>query len=144
MLVPQTLAKRVIVETPYDQASKRNKKTSLTYAKACIENSMQKGEVPHSSTVPSTDVLVAVYVDLGITPEMRLAIEAAMNKGLEIEYRSLPPERLKLVPDVDLIKSILSKKLMFGKANKLELRGLPEGLSEKIKSGGFKSLLLET
>lgn len=101
--------KRVIIETPYAGDIERN----IKYLKACILDSLKKGEAPFASHLFYTQVLnddipkerelgikaglswgdiadaTIVYTDHGISNGMKLGIEnAKINKRL-IEYRKL-------------------------------------------------------
>ena len=101
----------VIIESPYAGDISRN----VRYARACIRNSLLRGEAPIAShllytqpgilndDVPeerawgitagvaslSVASVTAVYDDLGITRGMKYGIEAARDAGVFVEYRQL-------------------------------------------------------
>jgi hypothetical protein len=101
--------KLVVVESPFAGAVKLN----LEYARACIRDSLMRGEAPFASHILYTGVLhdddsmerelgmtagfmwslhatlTAVYQDRGISNGMRLGIAAAEKANRPIEYRSL-------------------------------------------------------
>lgn len=100
---------RVIIESPFAGDVDRN----IKYARACLLDSLKRGEAPFASHLLYTQVLddlnaderltgmeagffwakvadlTAVYTDLGISEGMRRGIEAAEHAGRPIEYRSL-------------------------------------------------------
>lgn len=104
---------RVFIESPYAGDVAAN----IKYARACLADSLRKGEAPFASHLLYTQDgvlddtkpeerslgiaagqeflaccdLSAVYIDRGITDGMRLGIEAAQKLGITIEYRSLEP-----------------------------------------------------
>ena len=99
----------VIIESPYAGDVELN----VEYAKACMLDSLVRGEAPYLShllytqvvddTVPKERTLgiyagfawrpkadkTIVYTDLGISPGMELGIDDAKKHGHEIVYRSL-------------------------------------------------------
>lgn len=99
----------VIIESPYAGDVERN----VRYARACLLDSLRRGEAPLASHLLYTQVLddnepalrqqgmhagfrwgqfadlVAVYTDLGISSGMKAGITRAENLGQEIEYRIL-------------------------------------------------------
>lgn len=99
----------VIIESPYAGDFSRN----LDYARACMLDSLQRGEAPFASHLLYTQVLsdeipeerelgieagfafrdvaayTAVYVDLGISDGMAKGIEDAKAKGLRYELRTI-------------------------------------------------------
>ena len=101
----------VCVESPYAG----NVAFNVEYAKLAMKDSLSRGEAPFLSHLLYTQVLddtkpdergwgisaglefqnvadlVAVYVDLGISRGMEIAIDAASIKGLPIEFRHLFP-----------------------------------------------------
>jgi hypothetical protein len=104
----------VIVESPFAGDVRRN----LRYLRACLRDSLLRGEAPYAShaiyTQPgvlndddpedrklgmsagfayrdAVDVSI-VYTDLGITPGMQAGIEDSAMKGRTTEYRSLGPD----------------------------------------------------
>ncbi len=104
--------RRVILESPFAGDIDKN----VRYARACLRDSLLRGEAPIAShllyTQPGVlnDAIVAerqqgidagliwrevadasvVYEDLGISRGMRYGIEAAKASGVEVEYRRLP------------------------------------------------------
>lgn len=104
--------KLVVVESPYAGDVERN----LTYARACMRDCLQRGEMPFAShllytqpgilddTVPEERKLginagfawaekadlTVVYTDLGFSSGMRGGIADAEAKGRPVEYRTLP------------------------------------------------------
>jgi len=101
--------KRVIIESPYAGDIKRNE----IYVKACIRDSLSRGEAPFASHLFYTQILddaapdernlgmkagwtwmevadlVAVYKDLGVSPGMRSGIDRSMLLKIPIEFRYL-------------------------------------------------------
>lgn len=99
----------VIIESPYAGDIARNK----AYARACLLDSLKRGEAPFASHLLYTQVLsdgipeersmgieagfafrdvanlTAVYVDLGISDGMVKGIEDAKKKGLPYEFRTI-------------------------------------------------------
>lgn len=102
---------RVVIESPYAGEVARN----VVYAKACVRDSLDRGEAPYAShlfftqdgilddEIPeeratgieaglawgaSADV-VAVYIDRGVSSGMRLGVERAIARGQTVEIRSL-------------------------------------------------------
>jgi len=105
---------RVIIESPYaglDRDIERN----LQYLRACLRDSLSRGEAPYAShglytqagvlddSVPHERArgiaagfawravadLTAIYTDLGVTSGMRLGIEHSVTSGVRVEYREL-------------------------------------------------------
>lgn len=113
--------KRVIIETPYAGNIERN----LRYLRACMHDSLVRGEAPFAShglyTQPGVlrdempeertsgihvgfawrevAELTAVYTDLGTSNGMNYGIADAKRIGCAIEYRQLGEEWARL--DVD-------------------------------------------
>jgi len=101
--------KRVIIESPYAGDIDNN----VSYARLCLKDSLMRGEAPIASHLLHTQVLddtieeeremgikaglewlrvaelMAVYVDLGISKGMKSAIDEALIKGVQIEYRNI-------------------------------------------------------
>lgn len=101
----------VIIESPYAGDVERN----VEYARACVRDSLQRGEAPIAShllytqpgilkdDVPAERKLgieaglawrkvahaSVVYTDLGISPGMEYGIKAAQQAGLPVEFRKL-------------------------------------------------------
>ena len=103
--------KRVVIEIPYAGDIKRN----IEYARACMRDSIMRGEAPIASHLLYTQTgilddndeserllgieiglewskfaqLVAVYTDLGTTPGMQLGIDRAVAEDREVVYRTI-------------------------------------------------------
>lgn len=103
--------KLVSIESPYAS----NIATNEAYARACMADSLKRGEAPIASHLLYTQSgilddlipeerllgihagfawnqhaqLTAVYTDLGISNGMTYGIEAALDAGRPIEYRTL-------------------------------------------------------
>lgn len=103
--------KRVILESPYAGDVEAN----VRYARACLRDSLMRGEAPIASHLLYTQEGVlndddaaerqqgidaglawgclaqasVVYVDLGVSAGMRYGIAAAERAGVPIEYRSI-------------------------------------------------------
>lgn len=101
----------VILESPYAGDVERN----VAYARACMRDSLLRGEAPFAShllytqegvlddTIPAERrcginaglawgvkaAATVVYTDLGITPGMREGIKRAEQEGRPVEYREL-------------------------------------------------------
>ncbi len=101
----------VVIESPFTGEVERN----IAYARACMKDCLLKGEQPFAShllytqegilrdDVPEERALginagllwgqmaeaVIVYTDLGITEGMELGIQAAKDRGVTIEFRTL-------------------------------------------------------
>ena len=99
----------VCVESPYAG----NVAFNVEYAKLAMKDSLSRGEAPFLSHLLYTQVLddtnpidrragieaglmfqqvaglLAVYVDLGITPGMSLAIDRARENKIPVQYRHL-------------------------------------------------------
>jgi len=101
----------VIIESPFAG----DKETNIRYARACMRDSLLKGEHPFvmhllytqdgvlDDDIPTERNLgieaglawgkhaskTVVYTDLSITPGMELGIQRAKEEGREIEYRKL-------------------------------------------------------
>jgi hypothetical protein len=101
--------KLVILESPYEGDVEKN----TAYARACMLDSLRRGEAPMVSHLLYTQVLddnnlaekalgieaglewgkvaelTVIYEDLGITARMTKAINRAIREGRRIEYRHL-------------------------------------------------------
>lgn len=101
---------RVIIESPYAGDVARNTR----YARACMLDSIRRGEAPYCSHLLYTQVLndldrlerrlgieagllwgqaahkTVVYIDFGISDGMWHGIRRADEEGREIEFRILP------------------------------------------------------
>jgi hypothetical protein len=105
--------KLVIIESPLKALTPEAALVHKEYAKACMRDSLDRGEAPFASHLLYTQVLdddildqrmrgigaglavaeradlSAVYVDLGVSKGMRLGIEHAKAHGRRVEERSL-------------------------------------------------------
>lgn len=105
--------KRVIIESPYAGDTERN----VRYARACVRDSVLRGEAPIASHLLFTqqgilndDILAersagiaaghawmsradlcAVYTDLGLSEGMKRGIERAFAEQTAIEFRTIEP-----------------------------------------------------
>lgn len=103
--------RRVILESPFAG----NIYLNTGYARACLKDSLDRGEAPLASHLLYTQVLddtvpveraagigaglawlsqaeaTVVYCDLGITAGMQKGIDAARKNRVQIEYRYLWP-----------------------------------------------------
>lgn len=106
----------VVIESPYAGDVERN----VRYARACLKDSLQRGEAPFAGhllytqvlddTVPeqrelgmaahldvarSADTRVAIYCDLGVSPGMKTALDVVLacpwKNEYSLEYRRLWP-----------------------------------------------------
>lgn len=122
------LPPRVVVESPlrgqvpewlprqlHPMAERIGRMINRDYAKACVLDSLRRGEAPYASHVlfdqrgllddashverhigmragrawESAGELMAVYLDRGISSGMQAAIDRAQTRGQRIEYRRL-------------------------------------------------------
>ena len=105
--------KCVILESPYGSPDPAIVARNLRYARACMKDSLDKGEAPYLSHLLYTQVYddndpglrlaginagleigkrmdkTVVYTDLGISEGMHYGIRAAEEAGRQIEYRNL-------------------------------------------------------
>ncbi|MFT4243834.1 MAG: hypothetical protein ACMXYB_00065 [Candidatus Woesearchaeota archaeon] len=107
----------VDIETPYSGKSQKEIERNILFARACIRDSILRGEIPFASHLLYTqsgilddtineerelginlgkeliehlpNVKTVVYENLGITQGMKLGIELSKQKGRDIEYRKL-------------------------------------------------------
>jgi len=101
--------KRVVIESPFAGDRERN----VEYAKACLLDSLKRGEAPFASHLLYPYVLdddnqehrklgmeagfawlscalaSCVYTDLGISPGMAKGVAIAEDYGVPVEYRTL-------------------------------------------------------
>lgn len=99
----------VIIETPYSSDVEGN----IAYARACLLDSLRRGESPIASHLLHTQVLddmqpderslgieaglawyrvatkCVVYTDRGISGGMKMGIDRAMQHDVAVEYRSI-------------------------------------------------------
>jgi hypothetical protein len=108
-----TVVRRVCVESPYGSDDPAIVARNVRYADLCMADSLKRGEAPflghllytrvlndrdpverergitaHLAWAGAADVM-AVYVDLGVSPGMKLAIAFAMSIGIETEHRAI-------------------------------------------------------
>ena len=111
------MTKFVDIETPYSGNSEEEIRRNLLYARACVRDSLIRGEIPFAShlfyTQPGIldddiprerdiginagkeliealpDIATIVYQDLGISRGMQYGIDRAERNGRNIEYRVL-------------------------------------------------------
>ncbi len=107
--------RRVILESPYAAPDATGLRNNIEYARACVRDSVLRGEAPLASHLLYTqdgilddDVAAeralgieaglawlthaeatVVYVDHGISRGMRYGIEKATALGIPVEYRHL-------------------------------------------------------
>lgn len=106
----------VVVESPWAAADVKTEAKHLRYAIAAMRDSLARREAPMASHVlyaasgilddqipkeraegiaaglawSAKADLIAAYIDLGISPGMKVAIERAEQEGIPVEYRSVP------------------------------------------------------
>lgn len=104
----------VVIESPYAG----NVEANVTYARACVADSLARGEAPYASHLLYTQEgilndlapaqrrlgidaglsfhhvasLVVFYIDMGWSPGMREAEHHARRHGVSVTYRSLRPD----------------------------------------------------
>lgn len=107
--------KLVIIESPFAGKTPQELEENLTYARACIKDSLLRGEAPIASHLLYTQPgildddkpeerelgiesglawlevadLSAVYTDRGISTGMRHGINSADKRGVTVEIRSI-------------------------------------------------------
>lgn len=107
--------KRVDIESPYNGPDEATVKRNIRYARACVRDSLKRGEAPFASHLLYTQPgilddripeerahgidagkalvlgcdLTAVYTDLGYSSGMRYGMAAAAAAGRPIEIRTL-------------------------------------------------------
>ncbi len=108
--------KLVIIESPYGNVNESVVEDNVEYARACMADSIKRGEAPYASHLLFTQPgilddripaeralgieaglawgekadLTAVYVDRGMSTGMKYGIAAAEKAGRPIEIRTLP------------------------------------------------------
>ncbi len=111
-----TLMRLVILESPYAAATPAEIEANVTYARACVRDSLARGEAPIASHLLYTHPGVlrdevpderqwgidaglawravseasVVYTDRGISRGMEYGIAAAREAGRVVEFRTLP------------------------------------------------------
>ena len=153
------MKKLVIIESPFfvkgdEQATNDN----VLYARACMLDSLRKGESPFLSHLLYTQVMddnntadrdlginaglewgkVAevsiVYIDRGISPGMIKGIESARDKGLKIIFRNLYPENIDILKKIQYDYSEVNKPSMGNILNRLKtIRSEEKLLTESLK-----------
>lgn len=105
--------KRVIIESPYRGATPRETELNVLYARACLHDSLMRGEAPICSHLLITQVLddkitkernigiaaghawikyadaVCVYDDHGLSEGMKAGIRVAHKAKIPVFYRKL-------------------------------------------------------
>lgn len=109
--------KFVDIETPYSGNNEEEIRRNILYARACVRDSLLRGEIPFAShlfyTQPGIldddipqerdlginagkeliealpNIVTVVYEDLGISRGMQYGIDRAKQNGRNIEYRTL-------------------------------------------------------
>lgn len=111
------MVKFVDIETPYAGSSEKEIRRNILYARACVRDSLMRGEIPFAShlfyTQPGIlddniseerkigidagknlieslpNIVTIVYQDLGISKGMQYGIERAKKNKRNVEYRIL-------------------------------------------------------
>ncbi|MDP3026289.1 MAG: hypothetical protein Q8N63_01170 [Nanoarchaeota archaeon] len=110
------MLKFVDIETPYMNSTHEGIVRNIKYARACVRDSLLRGEIPFAShlfytqagilddnlpnerergimagksIIEKLNATTVVYTDLGISKGMKLGIEMAKKSRRDIEYRSL-------------------------------------------------------
>ena len=110
------MQKFVDIETPYMASSPEQLKRNIRYARACMRDSLLRGETPFAShllyiqsgilddnvpeerergimagkaLIEGLNATTVVYTDLGLSNGMKLGIEMAKRSGRNIETRTL-------------------------------------------------------
>jgi len=110
------LEKLIVIESPFKGDNYKETKINILYARACVHDSLLRGEFPYAShlfytqdgilddksdvernlgisagiTWGSLAPKTAVYTDRGISIGMKYGIERAEENNKKIEYRTLP------------------------------------------------------
>lgn len=106
----------VDIETPYSAKTLSGVRKNIRYARACVRDSLLRGEVPFASHIFYTqsgilddnlhgerkrgilagkamierlNATTVVYTDLGVSKGMKLGIKLAKSSGRNVEYRTL-------------------------------------------------------
>lgn len=104
----------VVIESPFKGETPEIHERNLRYLKACMLDSLSRGEAPFASHMLYTQVLndhipeeralgiraglawgtradtTAVYTNLGVSPGMQIGIDHALREGREVVYRVIP------------------------------------------------------
>ena len=110
------MARFVDIETPYRGANDTEVKQNIRYARACVRDSLSRGEIPFAShlfftqpgilddnnpqerdrgiiagktLIEALKAATIVYTDRGTSEGMKLGIEKAQKSGRAVEYRTL-------------------------------------------------------
>ncbi|MBI2109758.1 hypothetical protein HYT58_01135 [Candidatus Woesearchaeota archaeon] len=111
------MPKFVDIETPYSGKNEKEIRRNLLYARACMRDSLMRGEIPFASHLLYTqpgildddvleerekgimagkelieslpNIVTVIYLDLGISNGMRDGIDLANERKRVVEYRSL-------------------------------------------------------
>lgn len=110
------MPKFVDIESPYSAKTSSGVKRNIRYARACVRDSLLRGEIPFASHIffTQTGILddnipkertkgilagkalieklgatTVVYTDMGMSKGMELGIERAKTQKRKIQYRSL-------------------------------------------------------
>lgn len=107
--------RRVVLESPYRGKTHEETAANVRFAKACLLDSLLRGEAPIASHLLWTQQgilddlkpeeraagikaghswicvaeAVVVYIDRGISPGMQAGIECAIDNGIPVERRTL-------------------------------------------------------
>ena len=111
-----------VIESPYAAQEEKDLLRNINYARACMKDSFERGEIPFASHLLYTQPgilddnikeernkgieagfyladnvadIIAVYTDLGITKGMKKGIENWKEKGKNLEYRALGDDWVK-------------------------------------------------
>lgn len=117
--------RRVIIESPYAGKTPEETQKNVEYARACLRDSLMRGEAPFAShllytqegvlddTIPNERIRgilagfawrdaaerTAVYIDLGVTEGMSDGIEDSIARGVSVEYRMIPGRKREPTPE---------------------------------------------
>jgi hypothetical protein len=111
------MVKFVDVETPYAGDNEERLRRNLLYARACVRDSLMRGEIPFASHLFYTQpgilddnvpyerekginagkelieslpgIVTVVYKDLGVSRGMQFGIDRAINNGRDVKERFL-------------------------------------------------------
>ena len=113
------LLRPVIVESPVASSNDRN----ALYAQLAVEDALARGDAPLSGPLlyaqaPAERVVLerarlawlsgaqacVAYTDFGITHDMQRTIDAASDRGVAVEVRTLPPSLLAVLEKTVALK----------------------------------------
>lgn len=153
------MKKLVIIESPYfvkgdEQATQNN----VLYARACMLDSLRRGESPFLSHLLYTQVIddnntadrdlginaglqwgkVAevsiIYIDRGISPGMVKGIESAQKNGRKIYFRNLYPENIDILEKIQYDYREVNKSSLGSILNRLkQIKSEEELLTNSLK-----------